>query len=752
MDAGRTSSNTCPVLNEATAPVHNHSVNTDIAQISPFITVRIAGDVLVKVPNSLELITPYILREQEDWFEDEIKFLRKLIQPGSRVIDVGANYGTYTLSLARTVGDQGHVWAFEPASTTAEYLRASVTLNQFNNVSVMQSAVSNQVGKARLCLEKNSELNRVSTDTINAGEKIELTTLDSCLANLGFGKVDFLKIDAEGEEKNVVLGGKQFLSTQSPLIMFELRHADTFNLALIKQFGNLGYSTYRLIPGLDILVPFGKKEKPDSYLLNLFCCKEDRALTLEKGGWLIRRPPESCASADDKIKSGDRLEETYLSFPFARRMKGQWEKQLRAGADAESDSNRKAIQLYLLAHSDHCNASERYAALSRCFELLDKLAKNSPKLPYLSTFLRVSVEMGFCDNAVNTIPVILAQPQIQSAMGDTSFNEPFLPPSQRFDLIDPDGRIDDWFLAALTETNETISAYSSYYADKSSLRNLELLRKYGFQSPEMERRRQLMSMRYGMQSAPEASDLLATYTESNLNPGLWGYPQENIRSAGTKVQTTMNHHTPVNTEPTAKRQLHIGGQVRKDGWEVLNVSPAPYVDHVCNAGNLTIFHDNTFDVIYASHILEHLDYNGALLAALKEWQRVLKPSGTIYISVPDMDVLAALFLLSKERLATGERFEVMRMMFGGHIDNYDYHFVGLNEEFLTDFLASAGFENIRRVEEFGFFDDTSSHKFRNVPISLNMVAGKPANMSTGRNEPCPCGSGQKFKHCHGKVT
>ncbi len=219
-----------------------------------------------------------------------------------------------------------------------------------------------------------------------------------------------------------------------------------------------------------------------------------------------------------------------------------------------------------------------------------------------------------------------------------------------------------------------------------------------------------------------------------------------------KVQTTMNHHTPVNTEPTAKRQLHIGGQVRKDGWEVLNVSPAPYVDHVCNAGNLTIFHDNTFDVIYASHILEHLDYNGALLAALKEWQRVLKPSGTIYISVPDMDVLAALFLLSKERLATGERFEVMRMMFGGHIDNYDYHFVGLNEEFLTDFLASAGFENIRRVEEFGFFDDTSSHKFRNVPISLNMVAGKPANMSTGRNEPCPCGSGQKFKHCHGKVT
>ena len=73
----------------------------------------------VVAPDSLELITPYVLREQQDWFEDEIKFLRRLLQPGEKAIDVGANCGVYTVSIAQAVGPSGKVWAFEPASSTA---------------------------------------------------------------------------------------------------------------------------------------------------------------------------------------------------------------------------------------------------------------------------------------------------------------------------------------------------------------------------------------------------------------------------------------------------------------------------------------------------------------------------------------------------------------------------------------------------------------------------------------------------------
>jgi predicted SAM-dependent methyltransferase len=170
------------------------------------------------------------------------------------------------------------------------------------------------------------------------------------------------------------------------------------------------------------------------------------------------------------------------------------------------------------------------------------------------------------------------------------------------------------------------------------------------------------------------------------------------------------------------RRLHIGGQLRTAGWEVLDANPGPCVDHVGNAGDLSAFADDSFEQLYASHVLEHFDYQGELLKTLTEWRRVLAPNGTLCVSVPDLDVLAGLFL---DRTLPGQdRFLVMRMIFGGHIDKYDYHLVGLNEEFLVSYLHAAGFVGIRRVSDFGLFNDTSRLMLKNVPISLNMVAMK----------------------------
>jgi predicted SAM-dependent methyltransferase len=172
------------------------------------------------------------------------------------------------------------------------------------------------------------------------------------------------------------------------------------------------------------------------------------------------------------------------------------------------------------------------------------------------------------------------------------------------------------------------------------------------------------------------------------------------------------------------RKLHVGGQVRAAGWEVLNALPGPHVDHLGNANDLTQFADATFAEIYASHVVEHLDYKDELAHTLKEWLRVLEPGGRVCISVPDMDTLCQMFM-AKDQLDVQERFFVMRMMFGGHIDRYDYHVVGLNEDFLSEFLELAGFENVRRVPNFGLFEDTSAMVFRGVPISLNVIAEKP---------------------------
>ena len=175
------------------------------------------------------------------------------------------------------------------------------------------------------------------------------------------------------------------------------------------------------------------------------------------------------------------------------------------------------------------------------------------------------------------------------------------------------------------------------------------------------------------------------------------------------------------------RKLHVGGQIRAPGWEVLDAFERPEVDHVGNAKDLSRFEDGTFDAVYASHVVEHFDYaRGELPNTLKEWNRVLAPGGQLYVSVPDMDTLCELFLL-RESIDLEQRWSIMRMMFGGHVDEHDYHVVGLNEEFLNIFLRDAGFVNCRRVPTFGIFEDTSTLEFHGTLISLNMVAQKVAS-------------------------
>ncbi len=173
------------------------------------------------------------------------------------------------------------------------------------------------------------------------------------------------------------------------------------------------------------------------------------------------------------------------------------------------------------------------------------------------------------------------------------------------------------------------------------------------------------------------------------------------------------------------RRLHIGGKVRLEGWEVLNAIPDDCVDHVGDARDLSRFAEGTFEDIYASHVVEHFDYNGELERTLREWHRVLAPGGRLAISVPDLDVLTRLFSQTPD-LSFDERFLLMRMMFGGHVNEYDHHKVGLSQDLLAGYLMLAGFAKIVKVESFSICPDSSHAVFRGQPISLNVLATKAA--------------------------
>lgn len=169
-------------------------------------------------------------------------------------------------------------------------------------------------------------------------------------------------------------------------------------------------------------------------------------------------------------------------------------------------------------------------------------------------------------------------------------------------------------------------------------------------------------------------------------------------------------------------KLHIGGEEPHPDWKILNVQDGPDVDYLGNCTDLSEFDDASIEAIYASHVFEHLDYQTELLEVLAECHRVLQAGGELMVSVPNFGVLCQLF--AAEGITEIQRFRIMRMVFGGQTDEFDYHKVGLIEEFLVNYLGRAGFTNWRRVEEFSLFDDGSSLRLGEYLVSLNMIATK----------------------------
>jgi predicted SAM-dependent methyltransferase len=168
-------------------------------------------------------------------------------------------------------------------------------------------------------------------------------------------------------------------------------------------------------------------------------------------------------------------------------------------------------------------------------------------------------------------------------------------------------------------------------------------------------------------------------------------------------------------------KLHIGGEQIKEGWRILNIQKKPGVDFVGDITNLSQFDNESIDEIYASHVVEHVKHSLIKKTFLGIY-RVLKKGGKIYISVPDLAVLTNLFIFAKE---PHERLTLMKMIYGGQTDEYDFHYFGWYEEVLSEILSISGFKTYAKVESFNIFNDTSLMRFNNKLISLNVVAFKP---------------------------
>jgi FkbM family methyltransferase len=148
----------------------------------------------------------------------ELRSLKAMCRPGSVVFDVGAHHGMMTVLLARWVGPEGHVHAFEANPTNALVLAGNIALNNLRNCTPVHAVIGGDAGVSEMAGEV------VSLETGRKRRAIERITLDEYCDRAGVARVDVLKIDVEGFEGEVLKGCRRVLE-QKPMMDIEL-HID----------------------------------------------------------------------------------------------------------------------------------------------------------------------------------------------------------------------------------------------------------------------------------------------------------------------------------------------------------------------------------------------------------------------------------------------------------------------------------------------------------------------------------------------
>lgn len=155
----------------------------------------------------------------------EISWLTSQVSEGATVIDIGANVGLFSVPLAKAVGENGQVFAFEPVTSNVERLKRNLSQNHLDNVTVFAIALGREDGFIDLHLADDPAF--PSTDAVSGnratGERlsVSLRRLDTVWHDAGSPPIQVIKLDVEGAEVDVLEGARSLLETCEPLLMIE---------------------------------------------------------------------------------------------------------------------------------------------------------------------------------------------------------------------------------------------------------------------------------------------------------------------------------------------------------------------------------------------------------------------------------------------------------------------------------------------------------------------------------------------------
>jgi FkbM family methyltransferase len=222
----------------------------------------------------------------------ELTFVGRFLQPGMTVLDIGAHHGLYTLLASKKVGRTGQVFSFEPSPRERRALRLNIALNLSRNVKVQGLALGSEETESDLFVVQGNQTgcNSLRPPNVLSGTsavRVQVRTLDDWLQGERIDRVDFIKLDAEGAEQEVLRGGAKLLEKRPrPVILAEVQDLRTAPWGyrakeILTRLRDDGYRWFRLLPdgSLDDL-DIGA----DEYDGNFVACPEEAAGVLKSCG------------------------------------------------------------------------------------------------------------------------------------------------------------------------------------------------------------------------------------------------------------------------------------------------------------------------------------------------------------------------------------------------------------------------------------------------------------------------------------
>lgn len=188
------------------------------------------GGVLVYVPLFEKDAIQRIIVNAEDFYERDVlcELQGKYIGENKVILDIGANIGNHTLYFAK-VCKAKKIYSFEPIQGTFQILEKNIRINKIDDVvTAYNMAIGEGVGKASIASYNEKNIGGTQLKENDRG-LIPVTSLD----HFDFTNIDFVKIDVEGFECNVLKGAVNFFAANRPLVFIEVTED---NLPFVKNY------------------------------------------------------------------------------------------------------------------------------------------------------------------------------------------------------------------------------------------------------------------------------------------------------------------------------------------------------------------------------------------------------------------------------------------------------------------------------------------------------------------------------------